>query len=560
MALSCKLQTRQSVLAKLLSIALFCSVFLQLVTVTKLSLQQNENLRLVAVPDDNIRAATESSAAQQQRPYLPVKKDYDKAAPKGVKDSGRCHFLTSISHRQTPRHLVTNQTAILEGRTTLYEEGLLLGANDFRPLYMYNPSLLPLTHMDPFLREEITGHDVDLKYSGRKAMYLALYRVSTFCNCFGPQGGGPPVHSRNYQGLALLDEHLDMVPNTDIVVDVSYWIRKLVWNKTPPDPKKWLVPFHANNNTYHLPHQHFTDCRLAIMPAPIYRGLGKRADPNDALYMTCDSRMLPIAVHRLTDDESDMPSEEELRRASPTARILPNEFGNGLRLSVLNGEGSLTYTGKNLNTFRVNATHFYLEYYPLSPHEAYPIHFIHRKDKFRPVHLNSPPIASTRDEPNATWQEPETFRLFSFRERDRGGGCCVEIIHQNRTLLVGISHTRTIERGHFFHHQYLSRLYAFEPSPPFNILSKTGLFCLGYGTSGESRGNIQVGVNEKLLQINKNGKTYQCPAISFVTSLSEHATNSSLAIISYGINDCYPRMVLVEKAELTRMLFPRDEY
>ena len=254
-----------------------------------------------------------------------------------------------------------------------------------------------------------------------------------------------------------------------------------------------------------------------------------------------------------------MPSEDTLRRRSPKARILRNEFGNGLRFSVLNVEATITHTGKNFNVIRVNSTHFYMEYYPLGPHEAFPIHFTHRKGNFRPVHLRSPPIASKGDEPNATWLDPETFRLYSFRERDRGGGCCVTITHDKKTFLVGISHTRTIERGRFLHHQYLSRLYAMEPFPPFTIVAKTGLVCLGYGKADENRGNVQMGFNEKLLQIHKNGKKYQCPAISFVTSLSEHATNSASAIISFGINDCYPRMIIVEKAELTALLFPEHQ-
>ena len=389
-------------------------------------------------------------------------------------------------------------------------------------------------------------------------MYLAIYRVSTFSNCFGPQGIGPPVHTRNYQGLALLDEHLDIIPGTDTVVDVNYWVLKLVFMKSPRHPRASKVSFTVGNVTYHVPNQHFTDCRLAVMPVPTYPGHGRarKTDPKDGIYMTCNNFMAPIAVHRTLD--KSMPSEDALRLRSPNAHILPNEFGDGLRFSVLNVEASISNRGKNFNIIRGNKTNYFVEYHPLGPHVAFPIHFEHhRKGFFHPVHKDKPSIVSTAQEPAATWLEPETFRHYPFLERDRGSGCCVEISNDNTTVLIGISHTRTIDQGLIFHHQYVSRLYAMEPFPPFNIVAKTGFFCLGYGKSDENRGNVQVGFNEKLLQINKKGKKYKCPAISFVSSLSEHATNSSLAIISYGVNDCYPRMIAVEKAELTSMLFPK---
>ena len=126
MASSPKLQTRHSVLARVLSVALFCSVFLQLATVTNLLFQEEQqHLPISAAVDSGATVSDSHKKRQQKQPVdTRMKKDYDKAAPKVVKDSGRCHYLPSISHRQTPRHLVTNLTAFMDARTTWYEEGL----------------------------------------------------------------------------------------------------------------------------------------------------------------------------------------------------------------------------------------------------------------------------------------------------------------------------------------------------------------------------------------------------------------------------------------------------
>ena len=115
---------------------------------------------------------------------------------------------------------------------------------------------------------------------------------------------------------------------------------------------------------------------------------------------------------------------------------------------------------------------------------------------------------------------------------------------------MGVSHTRT-------HHEYLSQLYAFEISPSFRIVAKTGLFCLPWGRLEEGRGNFQVGLNlggrHSILE------SFDCPSTSFVSGISEHAADASLAILSYGINDCYPRIAVVEKTELMALLFPQPK-
>ena len=51
------------------------------------------------------------------------------------------------------------------------------------------------------------------------------------------------------------------------------------------------------------------------------------------------------------------------------------------------------------------------------------------------------------------------------------------------------------------------------------------------------------------------GQTFDCPRITFVSGITEHATDSNKAIISYGINDCTSRIMVVSKSDLARLLF-----
>jgi hypothetical protein len=55
------------------------------------------------------------------------------------------------------------------------------------------------------------------------------------------------------------------------------------------------------------------------------------------------------------------------------------------------------------------------------------------------------------------------------------------------------------------------------------------------------------------------GRTFDCPRIHFVTGMVEKADDTSKVIISYGVNDCVPRMIVVDKAEIIVMLFDVQE-
>jgi hypothetical protein len=128
---------------------------------------------------------------------------------------------------------------------------------------------------------------------------------------------------------------------------------------------------------------------------------------------------------------------------------------------------------------------------------------------------------------------------------------------------------------------YLSRLYAFEQEAPFSIVARSGYFCLGFPSPNEQRQQHRKDVedeesNPPLVQVTswrklvlakptnqtatnmsstENSLVFDCPRIHFVSGMTMDATNSSLVIIAYGVNDCLSRFVRVHLDDLKQLLF-----
>jgi hypothetical protein len=116
---------------------------------------------------------------------------------------------------------------------------------------------------------------------------------------------------------------------------------------------------------------------------------------------------------------------------------------------------------------------------------------------------------------------------------DRGSACCVELTSQHlqpynqvERLLVGISHVKNRDKleNTTDNYRYLSRLYAFVPTPPFDIVARSGFFCLG-----------------------------ECPPIHFISGMLEQTNDQVL--VAYGMQDCDSHFGITTKKELARLLF-----
>jgi hypothetical protein len=171
-------------------------------------------------------------------------------------------------------------------------------------------------------------------------------------------------------------------------------------------------------------------------------------------------------------------------------------------------------------------------------------------------------------------------------------------------IWVGVGHTKNKQRMKLNGFQYISRLYALSPS--YDLIARSGLFCLGFPTPQEEEGeeyindggsdvNSSIGASRisrmtisnttavdtssavphgrlmrhneddhhhrRLIEQAKTSKfmlkqtTYDCPRIEFVSGMSEHVDDPDMAVLTYGINDCISRIVSVPKDQLGRRLF-----
>jgi hypothetical protein len=127
----------------------------------------------------------------------------------------------------------------------------------------------------------------------------------------------------------------------------------------------------------------------------------------------------------------------------------------------------------------------------------------------------------------------------------------------SKQLLVGISHQKIYRFGDyklkFNHATYSSSFYAFEQTPPYRIVARSGAFCLGFSSEEENEQNYYSQLTRsKPLII---GEEENCPQIALVSGMTEKAGDGSKIILGYGINDCVPRFVEVDKSEIARLLF-----
>ena len=511
-----------------------------------------------------------------------------------------------------PNNNIHNLTYFLEARIRPHEQD--------RPLYIYNPMLLPLNvdtlDCDSILQD--LGMDNKTKVGGvGVASYIALYRVSNLGNCHGP-GRGVPETYWNYLGIALLDGDLNILPRDtdtdtddeyqylDIVIDLNKDLSDIGWSPKSPDG---LVGQHHNHS--HVIEedepvkQYMQDCQLIAVPSSSTAERSKA----DKLILICNNYAMEVRLERTSSSSSSPPPSSESINHNGAAILFTNTYGSGLQLTATTLPKAIVKGGKNLHYFQVTdeereGTGFldqgrsgrdvgggYLEIWPGGPHELMRIDFTDpSRNNVKAL------IKSKLPEPDASFLTVDgADSKQPLIVRDSGSACCTSISWRDesddddddddvegpseRRLLLGFSHRKT-RRGLGKAnppYNYVSRVYAFEPTPPFNIVARSGYFCLGFALKKQQQqhhtqqkpyvhdndeanesDNEQVwgAANEYKLTIN-DIIFENCPAIHFVTGIAEKLGDEEhTAIISYGVNDCYPRMVEVSKKFLVSLLRP----
>lgn len=482
-------------------------------------------------------------------------------------------------HKQyhVPSNAVHNLTYFLESRVRPNEED--------RPLFIYNPMILPLDSrfIDDAIISNLSGGDV------HDAAYVAVYRVSNFGNCHGP-GRGVPDSYRNYLGLALLDEDLNILREEplgsgdmddgnehrylDVVIDMNQQLCDADW--TPAGVSKCRPP---------KTNQYMQDCQLFAAPSSS-SSTGESSKKADQLILLCNEYAMPVKLERRRG-RGKMRGDENLDTLNEGKKgedgiHLNNKYGSGLQLTVLQRPIMILYGGKNMHYFQAsaitddrggaasgNATGF-LEIWPGGPHEYLPVDFssypfVNYKEAKRNIMKASElePAASF-----ATLDAPADGGGSSnvLIDRDSGSACCVSIRwkqddssdEEERHLLLGFSHRKTRKMPKEGKYNYVSRVYAFEPTSPFDIVARSGFFCLGFAPLDDEEAmqsdNEQIwgAANDYRLKI--HNEEFDCPRIHFVTGIAEKVGDEETVIVSYGVNDCYPRMMEVSKKFLVSLL------
>lgn len=449
------------------------------------------------------------------------------------------------------------------------------------PIFIeYNPGIAPIPRKMK-------------KLLPKYAEYVVAFRVTPANNCFRrdqmqdlPQKvwDHTMMSPTNMLGLALLDEEYGILPGYDIVVDIA---NQLGFVKD-------------GYGTTYFGEPTFMDYRLFTL--------------NDKVYLHANADITVVTPIELRSKRHSRKAEEgefklDIVYGDPRMEVF--------MLHQFNTIWSGGDRGKNFALFSVpNSTHpdepdaTYAEIDINPHHRVIQVHLddvemlkrkIVKKRIRRNYTVDPIMMRKVREEGNLTTSNMEPEPSFytvdehwypgvrpAFRRAGHGGSCCVslsrkEVLAQgehislthenwgnNDNLLVGVAHTSVIwrkwysdknvpdsEKAMIPHTHYVSFFYAFEPRPPFNILARSGYFCLGFaGDDGTEGGNFNphsiLTFNRRLSQHNE---TFSCPQISFVSSFIEKVEDPSTTIIGYGLNDCTPRLVEVSKKEISRMVF-----
>jgi hypothetical protein len=434
---------------------------------------------------------------------------YDTVAPK-VKQ-GHTFYLNSLpAINRFPVDYINNVTKFLSEESD----------NTAEMLWEFNPSIVIL----PASVRRRLGND--------EFVYLASFRLSSATFCWNDRPAQEALYRAkdefiSYIGLALLRKDLS-------VIEEGYysWLRKQ------------------------------SDFYLFVM------------ENNDEILLTAGNYNVPLYL--LPRKESLTGSMMKLRNYASTAGM-PQVAIHARHRSCTNKAGKLVgdFSDKNLNYFVDADNNRLVEIWPMEPHVVDVMGDTINPEYYLEASLNASDsvISGNLLEPKPTFgtlEEPFFTKWGKFDPpwgRDRGSACCIKLSGPSTgSLLVGISHVRlyrhplvfppTFNTSSFIRGDlsFLSRFYAFQPTAPYNIVAKSGVFCLGWPTQAE-RGSSpfqHLGETFKLIE-----HFDDCPAISYVSGMTLKADDPSTAIIAYGINDCTARMVEIDVSEIKRLLFGR---
>jgi hypothetical protein len=435
-----------------------------------------------------------SSCSNEEKVYFRI----DDVAPSEV--TATTHFLKSIPtvHR-IPKEALKNLTAYFSAKEHVHPSR--------KYFFEFNPSILKLPKNQRTLD---------------RAIYLASFRVSTCHDCVPNNddymmmvsGSRSSVSHTEYLGLAILDRDLSILQ--EVVVNMKSTMRR------------------------------FQDPRLFVL--------------NDQLYVGSYHSIRPLWLMSHGVDRKD---SVLLEHVWPDAEMPKHLMMQGVRVGTkghCSNDWKTQNKGKNLNYFLDSRNDTIVEIKAMGPYEK--MNMSQVCDVY--VRSNASFIQSNATIPYPSFGTTEELDLSRQNFYDpvhtdeRGSACCVSIQHPDgRWLRLGISHSKTVY-GHggkrtLGSNQFFSSFYAFEADSPYKVLARTGRFCFGFPKGSEISNPYSRMQMRPMTMIDV--EYTKCPRIHFVSGMVEKADDPTKVIVAYGVNDCVPRMVTIDKSDILRMLF-----
>ena len=93
------------------------------------------------------------------------------------------------------------------------------------------------------------------------------------------------------------------------------------------------------------------------------------------------------------------------------------------------------------------------------------------------------------------------------------------------------------------------------------FVARSGRFCLGYPSYNQTHPNIDDELQEPYPRLYLDpliigSETYhRCPRIHFIMGMIEKVDDPNKLIISYGVDDCISRFIVIDKKHIIRLLF-----
>jgi hypothetical protein len=376
------------------------------------------------------------------------------------------------------------------------------------------------------------------------AAYAASFRVSTMHSCFRPEvrkymkrNSDEPA---DYVGIALLDHRFE------IVQDAVYDLKSALNGQGQVQDVRLFV---LHDQLYLSSHDWIAPVWIGISgssadqqpPAgyrPVRRVFGNHEQRNMDFwmrsYVSCAGCLPPSAAN----------AETEANPAAPKS------------------------CGKNFNYFALSkdASKALVEVWPSPPHQVRTVDLqSHCQRDVAPERF----VDDRSSTPASTFSTVEELHFPGWNAaaqqrrlltRGRGGACCVgmsvrdPLTGKATPALVGIQHVKTPpQRGpaaeSIIENHYLSRFYAFEPTPPYRMISQSGYFCLGFGTDLNA---LNEATRWRSLMLGERFE--KCPRIHFVSGMTLKSQDPSTLVITYGINDCVSAITQVTVKAVQQLL------